>query len=162
MGDIKKFIKETLDQDQKIRKQTPAAQGDTIMGVTTTVIHAQHVHIAHQVEGAQSRQAERSEVQTARFRALMRDIRGLVKEIRAVQNTQARSVDRERCYRVCHAIAKEYNLYSEMRALIQMRWQCRSLRDLHDSALHKVVIFMRALEFLQRAIPHISASSTQK
>lgn len=57
--------------------------------------------------------------------------------------------DRARVFRICHAIAKQYNLYAEMRALLRV-WlpdaQRPSMRDLDSEQLQRLLAFMRGLE----------------
>ena len=57
--------------------------------------------------------------------------------------------DRARVYRICHAIAKQYNLYAELRALLKV-WlpdaQRPSMRDLDSEQLQRLLAFMRGLE----------------
>ena len=54
--------------------------------------------------------------------------------------------ERAKVYRICHAIAKQYNLGAEMRALMASKWDADSMRDLEDDELRELLAFMRALE----------------
>ena len=57
--------------------------------------------------------------------------------------------ERSRHYRVCHAIAKQLDLYSEMRQYMLQHWRADSMRRLSDQALAKLLDYM--LEFERRA-----------
>lgn len=57
--------------------------------------------------------------------------------------------DRSKVYRICHAIAKQYGLYEEMRSFILAKWRVESMRDIDDSGLQQLLTFMRALESQQ-------------
>lgn len=64
-------------------------------------------------------------------------------------NNNSSSMDereRSRHYRVCHAIAKQYDLYPEMRKCMGDRWRAESMRDLPDQALRELFEYMRSLE----------------
>lgn len=54
--------------------------------------------------------------------------------------------NRDNTYRVCHSIAKQYELYCEMRLLMKTKWQVESMRQLTDEQLRCLYHFMRALE----------------
>lgn len=57
--------------------------------------------------------------------------------------------DRSRVFRICHAIAKQYNLYAEMRALLKVWLPDKdkpSMRDLDSEQLQRLLSFMRGLE----------------
>ena len=53
---------------------------------------------------------------------------------------------RERVFRICHGIAKQYGLYKEMRAVMRERWSAESMRELTDGALQSLLSFLRAME----------------
>ena len=55
-------------------------------------------------------------------------------------------VDRNRYYRQCHGIAKQYRVYREMRDFMKARWKKESMTELTDSALHVLLAYMRSLE----------------
>lgn len=57
---------------------------------------------------------------------------------------------RARAYRRCHAIARQYGIYPEMRALLEIKWQAESMRDVDDAALRDLLLFMEALESRHR------------
>ena len=57
---------------------------------------------------------------------------------------------RATAYRRCHAIAKQYGLYAEMRTLMETKWQAESMRDLEDHQLDELLAFMKALEAQHR------------
>lgn len=59
--------------------------------------------------------------------------------------------DRSRVYRICHAIAKHYNFYTEMRTFMLAKWQAESMRDIDDAGLQSLLAFMRALEAQARS-----------
>lgn len=54
--------------------------------------------------------------------------------------------ERSGIFKACHAIAKRYGLYSEMRTLLERKWDTDSMRDLEDHELRELMRFMRALE----------------
>ncbi len=62
--------------------------------------------------------------------------------------------DRSRVYRICHAIAKRYGLYVEMRSYMQAKWGVASMRSLDEDALYQLLSFMRALEADQTPKQH--------
>ena len=62
--------------------------------------------------------------------------------------------DRSRIYRICHAIAKRYGLYVEMRAYMQAKWGVASMRSLGEDDLYQLLSFMQALEADQAGRPH--------
>ena len=57
--------------------------------------------------------------------------------------------ERSRHYRVCHAIAKQLDLYPEMRRYMQQQWRKESMRQLSDQALAGLLDYMQ--EFERRA-----------
>ena len=57
--------------------------------------------------------------------------------------------ERSRHYRVCHAIAKQLDLYPEMRRYMLQQWQEESMRRLSDHALAMLLDYMQ--EFERRA-----------
>lgn len=56
------------------------------------------------------------------------------------------SANREKIYRMCHGIAKQYDIYEEMRRHMMKCWQVKSMRGLTDEALNSLLSYMRDLE----------------
>lgn len=54
--------------------------------------------------------------------------------------------ERARIYRQCHAMAKQYDIYQEMRSEMRTTWGATSMRDLADDELQSLYKFMRSLE----------------
>ena len=54
--------------------------------------------------------------------------------------------ERARHYRICHAIAKQYDLYPEMRGFMREQWQKSSMRELEDQELQTLLTYMRNIE----------------
>ncbi|UQZ90718.1 hypothetical protein C4J81_16505 [Deltaproteobacteria bacterium Smac51] len=53
-------------------------------------------------------------------------------------------------YRICHAVAKQYGLYTEMRQMMKAKWGVKSMRDMDLEALQSLFYFMRGLEKIKR------------
>lgn len=56
------------------------------------------------------------------------------------------AAERERHYRICHAIAKQLDLYPEMRKFMKEGWRAESMRQLSDPALQMLLKYMRDFE----------------
>lgn len=54
--------------------------------------------------------------------------------------------DRPKIYSVCHGIAKQYDIYPEMRGHMGLRWQTESMRELTNAALKELLFYMRGLQ----------------
>ena len=66
------------------------------------------------------------------------------------EETMLDDSERERFYRMCHGIAKDYGIYEEMRRHMRLVWQAKSMRDLTDTALKELLQYMRKLEAEKR------------
>lgn len=54
--------------------------------------------------------------------------------------------ERVSIYRKCHGIAKQYDVYPEMRRHMKARWHVKSMRELTDAALNDLMLYMLELE----------------
>ena len=57
---------------------------------------------------------------------------------------------REKMYRMCHGIAKEYSIYPQMRKYMKDKWNYSSMRNLTDASLVCLLRFMRDMEALNK------------
>lgn len=57
---------------------------------------------------------------------------------------------REKIYRMCHGIAKQFSIYPQMRKYMKDKWNYSSMRDLTDASLVCLLRFMRDMEALNK------------
>ena len=53
-------------------------------------------------------------------------------------------------YRICHAIARQYDLYPQMRQMMKARWGAESMRQMDLAELQSLFYFMRSLEKIKK------------
>lgn len=56
----------------------------------------------------------------------------------------------EYIYRICHGVAKQYDLYGEMRQIMRLKWGASSMREMEISELKELFYFMRGMESLKK------------
>ena len=74
------------------------------------------------------------------------EVLALLLDILAASQASPVPSSRQQVYKVCHGIAKDYDIYRQLRQLIKVRWGCESMTQLGDKDLGVLYRFMRALE----------------